>query len=209
MVESAVDPRGVRYRNPLYDRMTGGPWVRPTYHAFEQGPFRPGGKHDVAIDGDGFFTVLDGDQPRFTRDGRMMVNEQGGLVSVAGNGAIKFLDDGGSPIVVNRNQPVEITAGGTIEQNGTRVARLGVVDVDDVQKLRKVGKNLFIGTDDVQTQPTTSSLEVGFVEGSTVTPVDGLLTMIEVTRAYEMNARMITMQDQVNGEAVNRVGRIG
>ncbi len=208
-VESATDSRGLRYRNPLYDGMTGGPWVRPTYHSFEQGAFRPGGKHDVAIDGDGFFTVLDGDQPRFTRDGRMTINTQGELVSMAGNGTIKFLDEGGSPIVVNRHQPVDITAGGSVEQDGTRVARLGVVDVDDVRKLRKVGQNLFIGTNDVKTQPTTSSLKVGFVEASTVTPVEGLMTMIEVTRAYETNARMITMQDEINGQAVNRVGRIG
>jgi len=103
---------------------------------------------------------------------------------------------------------VEISADGVVEQGGTPVATLGVVDVDDPQKLRKVGMNLFRG-EDVRTQPTTSRLRPGFCESSTVNPVDALTGMIEVSRAYELNARMIQMQDSVNEDAVNRVGRIG
>lgn len=207
-VESRTNPEGFLYRNPLLDNMTGGPWVRPTYHAFVQGPLEKGGSLDVAIEGDGFFTVHDGNEVRYTRDGRMALNDEGELVSVTGEGRIRFLDDSGSPITVDKSKPVEISASGVVEQGGVPVATLGVVDVDDTQKLRKVGMNLFRG-DDVRTQSTTSRLCPGFYEGSTVNPVDALTGMIEVSRAYELNARMIQMQDTVNGDAVNRVGRIG
>ena len=44
---------------------------------------------------------------------------------------------------------------------------------------------------------------------ASVNPVDALTGMIVVSRAYELNARMIQMQDSVNEDAVNRVGRIG
>jgi flagellar basal body rod protein FlgG len=46
------------------------------------------------------------------------------------------------------------------------------------------------------------------VEGSTMSPVDGLAGMIEVSRAYEMNARMLSLQDSLIGQAVSRVGRL-
>lgn len=208
-VESQSNPDAFRYADPFYDRLTGGVWVRPTYHSFEQGPLTHTGRPlDVAIQGDGFFVVREGNEIRYTRDGRVVINDEGALVSAAGEGRIKFLDDGGNPVVVDRNRQVTISPDGTVEQDGTRVAKLNVVDVDAPQELRKVGKNLFMATDPT-TRPSGSSLRAGFIEGSTVNPVQGLANMIEVTRTYEMNARMITLQDGINGLAVNRVGRIG
>lgn len=208
-VESQGNPDMSGYADPFYDDLTGGVWVRPTYHSFEQGPLTHTGRPlDVAIQGDGFFVVREGDEIRYTRDGRVVINDEGALVSAAGEGRIKFLDDAGNPIVVDRNRQVTISPDGTVEQDGTRVAKLNVVDVDDRQELRKVGKNLFAAADPA-TRPSDSSLHAGFIEGSTVDPVQQLANMIEVTRAYEMNARMITLQDAINGQAVNRVGRIG
>ena len=54
----------------------------------------------MAIEGDGLFTVRDGADVRYTRDGRMSINDKGELVSVVGEGRIRFLDEAGSPIVV-------------------------------------------------------------------------------------------------------------
>jgi flagellar basal body rod protein FlgG len=208
LVESKTNPNGLRYADPLFDGQTGGPWVRPTYHSFEQGPLvHTGGTLDVAVQGPSFFTVRDGEQLRYTRDGRFSINERNELVTVAGQGRIKVLDDAGNPIVVP-DKDVTISANGTVRSGGAVVARLGLVDVDDTRKLRKVGMNLFSGTD-AQRRPATGRLANGFVEGSTVSPVQGLATMIEVSRAYETNARMISLQDTMNGLAVSRVGRIG
>jgi len=207
-VESRTDPLGAAYGDRLLDNLTGGPWVRPTYHSFEQGPLNhTGNSLDVAIEGDGLFTVRDGADVRYTRDGRMSINDKGELVSVVGEGRIRFLDEAGSPIVVNRGRPVTIGSDGVVRQGDARVARLGVVDVDDTNQLRKVGKNLFLA-DGATSRPSGSALRAGFVEGSTMSPVDGLAGMIEVSRAYEMNARMLSLQDSLIGQAVSRVGRL-
>jgi flagellar basal-body rod protein FlgF len=207
-VESQVDPTGSRFAHPVLDGMTGGAWVRPTYHSFEQGVLVKTDKPlDVAIEGNGFFTVRDGDQVRYTRDGRFVVNAGGELVSAADGGRLRILDKEGSPIRVDRSQPVTISATGVVFQGREPVAKLGVVDVDDAQKLRKVGRNVFAGVGETA-KPSTSQLHPGFVEQSTADPVGMLAQMIEAARAYEANARLVTLQDELNGRAATQIGRI-
>lgn len=208
LVESRTDPTGFRFANPVLDEMTGGTWVQPTYHRFEQGALvKTDQPLDVAIEGNGFFTVRDGDQVRYTRDGRFTINPHGELVSTADSGRLRILDDEGNPIQVDRNQPVTISATGVVFQGREPVAELGVVDVDDVQKLRKAGRNVFAGTGETA-RPSTSRLHPGFVERSTADPVGMLAEMIEAARAYEANARLMGLQDELNGRAVTQIGRI-
>jgi len=47
------------------------------------------------------------------------------------------------------------------------------------------------------------------VGGSTVNPVNGITSMIEATRAYQMNASLVQLQNETLGRAVNDIGRIG
>jgi flagellar basal-body rod protein FlgF len=207
-VESQANPAESRFADPVLDGMTGGTWVRPTYHSFEQGVLvKTDQPLDVAIEGNGFFTVRDGDQVRYTRDGRFAINPRGELVSAADGGRLRILDEEGSPIRVDRSQSVTISPTGVVLQGSEPVAKLGVVDVDDPQKLRKVGGNLFVGVGETA-KPSTSQVYPGFVERSTADPVGMLAQMIEAARAYEANARMVTLQDELTGRAVTQIGRI-
>jgi len=51
-------------------------------------------------------------------------------------------------------------------------------------------------------------LRQGALEGSTADPVHEMVRMIHTFRAYETNQRMIALQDQSLGKAVNDVGRL-
>lgn len=206
-VASKESPGGARYAEPVLDGMSGGADVRPSYHVFAQGPIEHTGRPlDAAIRGNGFFTVGNGTDTRYTRDGRFTLNASGELIMSAGDGKWKVLDDAGAPILVDEAAGAPSVSGdGTIRQNGSPIATLGTVTTDDLQSLRKVGENLFEATEDMR--PTTASLEVEATEGSSFDVMQGLASMIETTRAFQLNATMIRIQDELTGQAISRVGR--
>jgi len=196
------------WSDPRLARMTGGSLVAPTYTAFQQGMVRETGSPlDVALAGDGFFTVREGDAVRYTRDGRFALNEQGELVTVAGNHPV--LNAQGQAIVVTGvpAENVRIDASGEVRAGASRFGRVGVVDFEDTSRLRKVGANLLqaIG---VEPTPHAAQLRTGAVEASTVDPTQTMVSMIEVARAYELNATMIGLADSTLGRAVNDIARL-
>lgn len=193
--------------DPILNGLTGGSYVAPTYTTFEQGPLRyTGGRLDVAIAGDGFFAVADGDQTRYSRDGRFLVNAEGELVTVSGH---KVLGRGGSPISVPEAaaDSVTISANGEVRAGRELLGTLDVVAFEDRTKLRKVGGNMF---DAGGLAPTDAraSLQPGFIEQSTVEPTKAMVSMIEVNRAYELNATLIGLADGTLGRAVNDIARM-
>jgi flagellar basal-body rod protein FlgG len=210
-MESASNPAAAQYSNGMLDAMTGGPWTRPTYTSFTQGGLEETGRAlDVALDGDGFLTVSDGTNTRYTRDGRMALDRDGTLRLVAGDGTYAVLDTTGQPIVLDRalGEP-SIGQNGAIYQENAPVAQLGLTDFEDRNTLRKAGRDLFEDTGASAQAAATARVHSGFVERSTVDSVSGLVDMIEVSRAYELNAKMVSLQDTTLGAAVSRVGRIG
>jgi flagellar basal body rod protein FlgG len=87
------------------------------------------------------------------------------------------------------------------------LGRVAVVDFDDKNQLRKVGGNLF-DAGNVQPVEAHATLQPGFVEGSTVEPTQAMVSMIEVSRAYELNATLIGLADGTLSRAVNDIARL-
>jgi len=206
-VESREDGDTILHRHALLDLLSGGTRVTPTVHSFEQGPAQVTNQPlDAMIQGSGFFQVETADGPRYTRDGRFAVDPAGRLVTVAG--ALPVLDQAGQPITVAAGQRPEIDHRGRIKQGETVAATLGVVEFDDLAKLRKQGASLFVATGDAAARSATSSQVVPrTLEGSTIDPITGLVGMIEASRAFEINANMISLQDSTMGRAANDIAR--
>jgi flagellar basal-body rod protein FlgG len=197
-----------RFAHPVLDGHTGGSLVAPTHTTFAQGPIEPSsGALDVALDGEGFFSVQADGGTQYTRDGRFTTDAAGRLLMVAGSHPI--LDTAGQEIILDLSAgTIRIDSAGRLLQGDAAVAQLGVVDFQDKQALRKVGGNRF---DAFEQRPIAARAQVRSeaLEGATVDPVQALASMIEVARAYQLNANMITMQDQINGRAASDIGRIG
>jgi len=213
-VESRTSADGARFAHPILDNLSGGTFVAPTVHSFAAGPLTPTGNPlDVAIDGDGFLAVQVGGETRYTRDGRLTVNANNELVLVAGGGRACVLDQDGAPIVLSASPEASrpsVAADGTIRQGNAVVGKLGVVEFEDRNNLRKIGANLFQATGSEQPSPALSGKVMsGMVEQSNADPVEGLASLIEAARAYQLNATMVSLQDGMVGQAVSRVGRIG
>lgn len=208
LVESVEDLRNPSWSDPILDRMTGGLLASPTRTDFTQGMLsETGNRLDVAIDGDGFLTVQDGDEVRYTRDGRLVVSRAGELVTAAGGHQV--LSTNGIPIVIPHGleNAVRIEASGMVRAGDRTLGQISVVGFEDQDALVKTGGNLFRA---VTGEPLAveANLRIGFTEASTVHPTREMVNMIQVARAYEMNATLAGLADSTLGRAVNDIARI-
>lgn len=206
-IESESEGGAMGFRHPLLDAQTGGTWLNPTVTEHVQGPLVEGGPLDLAIDGDGFFTVQVGDETRYTRDGGFTLDVDGNLVTVADGHPV--LDESGQPIQIGRvaTEKISIGSAGKITIGEDTIAQLGVADFADRSQLVKAGGNTFDGS---RAEPIEASGQVrqGRTEASTVEPTTELVQMIEAARAYQLNATLISYQDGMLGRVVNEVGRV-
>lgn len=208
LVASRERMAGLDAGDQALDGMTGGSLVAPTVTSFEQGPIEMTDRPlDVAINGEGFFRVETPQGERYTRDGRFLINADGGLVTAAGFHPV--LNANGTPIVLppEAASAARIDGGGVVRAKDTSYGRLGVVGFDDQTLLRKTGGNL-VESLGATSHDVTADLRSGALEKSTVDPTRAMVTMIEVSRAYELNSTMVGLADATLGRAVNDIGRI-
>ncbi len=165
-----------------------------------------GGTYDLAIDGDGFFaieTVNDGNiVEKYTRDGSFTVNSNNELMTKEGN---YVLGENGRIVIPNGN--ITISENGNIYSNGEFVDKLKIVDFENKESLRKYGDNLYNKIEESVEKPFTGTIIQKHVETSNVNAIDEMVKMITVSRAYELNQKMVQAHDSVLGKAVNDIAR--
>jgi flagellar basal-body rod protein FlgF len=147
---------------------------------------------DVALDGEGFFTIGTPLGPRYTRAGHFQIDASGQLVTSQGY-----------PVLSEVNSPVQIGDGGAdiaIGKDGTVATgdgiagRLQIVTFGDLTALTATAGGLY--TTAQPTQPATGArLVQGALEGSNVQPV------IELTRLMSVQRGNSYAKDFIDGEA--------
>ncbi len=120
---------------------------RGTFHDFAQGATeQTKNPLDVAIDGGGFLVVQTPAGERYTRDGGLQINNQGQLVTAAGN---PVLGTSGPIVFQPTDHDITIAADGnvTVQEGIGRTdsirGKLRLVSFADAQKLLKEGSNLY------------------------------------------------------------------
>lgn len=183
--------------------LSGGVWLGRTQTDFSDGvTTHTGNPLDVALQGHGFLMVGKNGQRQLTRDGRMLMNTSGQLLAGADGAAM--LDMNGMPIRLDpQHGPAKIDEYGWISQAGQPVAQLGRADVANYNSLRKAGAGRFLAP--AETAAAQTLVRSGHIEGSSVQPVKELASMIEASRAYQLNAQMVSLQDETAGRLINAV----
>ena len=180
--------------------------VVATEKLFTQGSvLQTGNSMDVAINGRGFFQVLKPDgELAYTRDGAFQINDQGQVVTSSGYVVQPGLSipDGAQSITIGSDGVVSVKLAG--QTAPTQVGTLEISDFINPVGLQPVGENLYIETAaSGASQPGTPGLNglglinQGALEGSNVNVVAELVNMIETQRAYEMNSKAISTNDQM------------
>jgi flagellar basal body rod protein FlgG len=165
---------------------------------------RTGNDLDLAISGQGFFHVRGDDGEQYlSRAGAFELDTRGRLVTQ--NGHRPVLDQQGAEIALSRSVPFSISQDGFINQAGSIVA-LGMSQPESLDELVKVGHNMWQPTG--STKPLAlgeRNVRQGYLEISGANPVRQMMAMIESTRAFEANTRMIQNQDSMTGALISRV----
>lgn len=173
---------------------------------------------DVAINGEGFFVVTDGNQNYLTRAGNFYIDGNRNLVTSDG---LSVLDNGGGAINLGGGnleiEQVAIGSDGTItvkfdDGSTSSVGPIGLARIENPAGLDKVGNSLYVLTPNADpdginpVQPGTGGtgeLAVGFLEMSNVDLTSEFTEMIVAQRAFQANSRIITTSDEVLQELVN------
>jgi flagellar basal-body rod protein FlgG len=177
-----------------------------TQKVFTQGSvINTGQDLDLAIMGDGFFQIENGDgDVQYSRNGQFHVNAEGLIVNTEG-----------FPMVPNIGVPQETTSisfssDGIVSvqlAGDTRSQQIGQISLArflNPAGLEALGGNLFRTTDasgePFEVTPSTEgsgTLRQGSLEGSNVKVVEEMVDMITTQRAYEMNAKVVAAADEM------------
>lgn len=182
----------------------GGVTIQPVVTQYGEGTLQStGNKTDFAInDGSSFFVIERGGKEFLTRAGNFMFDSAGQLVTSQGEAV---LDAGGRPIAIDPTLPYSVLNGGRIQQ-GDLMQSLMLAQPKQLDQLQHLGGNLFQTTEEYDTlrggdRPVVS----GYIEQSGVQPTTAMMELIEASRVYEANARMIQNHDSVVGSLISRV----
>jgi flagellar basal-body rod protein FlgF len=185
---------------------------RGTFRDFAQGAMeQTKNPLDVAISGSAFLAVQTPAGERYTRDGGLQLNNQGQLVTIAGN---PVLGTSGPIVFQPTDHDINISPDGTITvvEGNTRTdsvrGKLRLVSFADAQKLLKEGLNLYAAGEGSAQPDLKSTIQQGFIEKSNVNAVAEMSRMIEVTRAYTQISTLLQQQSDLHKTAIQQLADV-
>lgn len=185
--------------------------VGENYVDYTQGSFRlTENTYDLALSGDGFFAIeftnkAGETSTKYTRAGNFTLNKEGFLTTEEGD---YVLDVNNRRIKLDTLKESAIGQDGTIEQNGTAVAKIRVVDFEDYNYLHRYGETYFEPLEGAQITNSDADIISGYLEMSNVQSVQEMVNLISITRQYESNQKIIQTYDSTMDVAVNQLGRL-
>jgi flagellar basal-body rod protein FlgG len=171
---------------------------------FIQGEFaETGNPLDLAIEGKGFFKIMNGSDEVYSRAGSFKMDKDGFVCDAQGN---RLQPEFSIPVeAVN----VTIDPGGTLsamDQSGKVVATetIKLYNFQNPAGMLSVGRNYFKASeasgDEQEGQPGVDgygTLLSGFLENSNINVVEEMVKMIIGQRAYEANSKIIKTSDEM------------
>lgn len=182
-----------------------------TFIDFTQGPMvLTGNPLDLALEGNGFFSVMTPDGKQYTRNGTFTINEENVLVTKEG---YPVLGSGGEISIDTDNyssNDISIDETGRIFQGESEVGTFQIESFEDNGVLKKVGETLFAKISDSNAVDADEEFFIrqGYLEQSNVEAIRAMTEMIEVLRGYEAYQKALKTVDQIDSKSINDVGAI-
>jgi flagellar basal body rod protein FlgG len=165
--------------------------------SFLSGENQPTGRDlDFAISGDGFFAFRTADgQTAYTRAGQFDVQADHTLTT---SGGLPVLSDSGNPIQLQAAQgrSIVVNADGTIRQGDAVVGRIGVFKAGQPSQLTAISAGTFSAGPEADMKPVeTPTIQQGYLEASNTAPLREMVDLVNISRAYEANQKLIQSRD--------------
>jgi flagellar basal-body rod protein FlgF len=195
-----------------------------TFTDFSQGRAKvTGSPLDVALEGRGFLEVLSPQGVRYTRQGSLRMNQEGGLVTMEGFPVLSPGGQeatGGQPVAREellaraiRLNPtagsVTITTDGKIFQGTAQAGELSVKEFVDPKLLSKEGSSLFRNETPANiSAETTTMIRQGMLETSNVNAIAEMTELLKASRLFEANEKIVRTYGDLESRAVNDLGKL-
>jgi len=176
---------------------------RATYRDTRTGPItQTANPLDLALGGDGYFTVQTKSGPRLTRAGHFELSQTGQVVDTAGNA---LLDTAGQPIQVSPQDGTLTVAGdGTVSSANGQIGRIGVVTLGNAQQLKAEGDHLYATDAATRAVPAPGIIQ-GAVEGSNVQATTELTRMMNDLREFQFASQILQGESDRQQAAIDKI----
>lgn len=211
MLTVKLNDLSVPYLNEGIGKMSLGVKIGENYTDYSQGSFKEtGNTYDLALAGNGFFTISYTDKKgntseKYTRDGEFTMDSEGYLRTLEGD---YVQGEGGAIMIPVETSEVSIRDNGDIYADGEYVDSLRIVDFEDYNNIEKFGENLYNVVDGATETESTAAVKQGYLEMSNINVVKEMVEMITISRAYESNQKLIQTEDDMLDKSVNQVGKV-
>ena len=168
-----------------------------------------GNSTDLALSAsdNSFFTVEvaneSGKTEKYTRDGAFSLDSTGKLITREGYAVM-----GENGPITLQSPNFQISAKGEVLENGELIEKLKIKTFKDTSILRKAGENLVTIEGEAEEKPFEGKVLQGFTEGSNVNSVKEMIDMITVVKAYEASQKILKVEDETLGRAVNDISSL-
>jgi flagellar basal-body rod protein FlgF len=115
------------------------------------------------------------------------------------------------PIILKEDMDFDIANDGAIMIDGKLHDRLKLVSFADPTRLEHLGASLVVPPADMEVrvlEPAEVVVAQGHLEGSNVNPIDTLVAMRAAQRAFEIQSKVMTTEDELLEKSVNNLPRI-
>jgi flagellar basal-body rod protein FlgF len=190
------------------------PVIQKAWTDFQQGLLTPTDNPlDLALSGKGFFAVDGPSGSLYTRNGSFKLSTTGVLTTMDGY-PVRGVAPPNQPakkIQTVSQGPIQITADGTVQQDGQALGQIQVVDFANRNVLDKMGNSYFRVTDPkVKATPAKDvTVNQGKVENSNVAPAESAVRLVDLMRQYEMLQKAVSVSAEMNKQAIDQVARVG
>jgi flagellar basal-body rod protein FlgF len=141
----------------------------------------------------------------FTRNGSFSERADGTLVNSSN---YPVLTESGAPIVLAQaGGKVTVTQDGLISQGGEPVGKISVTSFSNTSGLTPISGGLMLA--DPSAGASTADhpgVLQGYIESSNVSPLFEMVNLVQVSRIYEANQRVITNADQQTQKTMDALG---
>jgi flagellar basal-body rod protein FlgF len=160
---------------------------------------------DLAIAGEGFMLLRDGDRFYLSRGGQFRLDGEGRLEDTQGR---KVQQVGGGDLLIDMTSP-QILADGAVLSNGVPLGQVALVRSEGLTGTDLLRRPLTAEAALALPSVESPGLRQGMLEQSNVVLSDELVGLISNQRMAEAGAQMIRTYDGLLGQAVATFGRRG
>lgn len=169
---------------------------------FNRGTLVETGKNTDITTDQGFFTVNTNQGTALLTTGETKLDEQG-FLSIEGMGRINGIRG-----EIELNSYYEIDHLGNIKVNGNVVDRIRTVGLNTQEGLVKTDLGDILAEEQNLNDLPNGKYRVGYLESSNVDMGEEMANLMEISRRYGTNQKVMQTLDELLGAAINQVGKV-